>query len=195
MGGMNDVDAPALPGIALQRAWLVPDEASALFEKLLEAVPWDVHRIRMFGREVASPRLSCWIGDRDASYRYSGTRFTPHPWPKALQPLRERLQTELGASFNSVLANLYRDGRDAMGWHRDDEPELGSQPLIASLSLGATRRFVLKDDAGLRHAFELSAGDLLLMSGDSQQRYRHALPRTARPVGPRINLTFRRILR
>ena len=195
MGGMNDVDTPALPGIALQRAWLVPDEASALFEKLLEAVPWDVHRIRMFGREVASPRLSCWIGDRDASYRYSGTRLTPHPWPKALQPLRERLQTELGASFNSVLANLYRDGRDAMGWHRDDEPELGDAPLIASLSLGASRRFVLKDDAGLRHVFELSAGDLLLMSGDSQQRYRHALPRTARPVGPRINLTFRRILR
>lgn len=195
MGGMNDVDAPALPGIALQRAWLVPDEASALFEKLLEGVPWEVHRIRIFGREVASPRLSCWIGDPDASYRYSGTRFTPHPWPEALQPLRERLRTELGASFNSVLANLYRDGRDAMGWHRDDEPELGSQPLIASLSLGATRRFVLKDDDGLRHAFELSAGDLLLMAADSQQRYRHALPRTARSVGPRINLTFRRILR
>lgn len=195
MGGMNDVDTPALPGIALQRAWLVPDEASALFEKLLEAVPWEVHRIRMFGREVASPRLSCWIGDRDASYRYSGTRFTPHPWPEALQPLRDRLQTELGACFNSVLANLYRDGRDAMGWHRDDEPELGDAPLIASLSLGASRRFVLKDDAGLRHVFELSAGDLLLMAGDSQQRYRHALPRTARPVGPRINLTFRRILR
>ena len=103
-------------------------------------------------------------------------------------------------AFNSVLANLYRDGRDAMGWHSDDEPELGPKPVIASLSLGATRRFVLKarqpDAEGVieRHVIELPHGSLLLMRGDCQARYRHALPRTAKPVGPRINLTFRRIL-
>lgn len=188
---MNDVDVAALPGIALQRGWVAPVEATGLFEELLDIVPWSVHRIRMFGRELDSPRLSCWIGDPEASYRYSGTRFTPHPWPAALQQLRDQLNSELDAEFNSVLANLYRDGNDAMGWHRDDEPELGAAPLIASVSLGATRRFLLKDEAGSRRAIELAHGDLLLMSGDSQRRYRHALPRTARPDGPRINLTFR----
>lgn len=183
-----------LPGIALFPGWLAHGEADALFDALIDAMPWSVHRIRLFGREVDSPRLSCWMGDEGASYRYSGTRFTPHPWLPALAAVRTKLEHGFDASFNSVLANLYRDGRDAMGWHRDDEPELGESPLIASLSLGATRRFLLKANDGERHAFDLAHGDLLLMSGDSQRRYRHALPRTAKPAGPRINLTFRRIL-
>lgn len=186
-------NAAPLPGIAHHRGWLPAAEAAALFDALREAVPWEVHRIRLFGRELDSPRLSCWIGDEGAAYRYSGSLFEPRPWPPVLAGVRRRLEAECGATFNSVLANLYRDGSDAMGWHRDDEPELGAAPLIASLSLGAPRRFLLKDDAGNRHAIELAAGDLLLMSGDSQRRYRHALPRTARPVGPRINLTFRHI--
>ena len=103
------------------------------------------------------------------------------------------MQREAGAPFNSVLANLYRDGRDAMGWHSDDEPELGSAPVIASVSLGATRRFVLKHrrDAARKLVLELAPGSLLVMAGDTQRNYRHALPRTARPVGERINLTFR----
>ena len=183
-----------LSGIALFRGWLGRDASCALFDALIDGVPWSVHRLRLFGREVDSPRLSCWMGDEGASYSYSGTRFTPHPWLPALAAVRARLDREFDAGFNSVLANLYRDGRDAMGWHRDDEPELGDSPVIASLSLGATRRFLLKTGAGERHAFELAQGDLLLMSGDSQRRYRHALPRTAKPVGPRINLTFRRIV-
>lgn len=176
--------------------WLGPVEADALLAALQAQVPWGVHRIRIFGREVDSPRLSCWIGDPQARYRYSGTDFVPHPWPGALQPIRERLQDTLGTLFNSVLANLYRDGRDAMGWHSDAEPELGPAPVIASISLGATRRFVLKH----RHApertlaLELPHGSLLVMSGSTQRHYRHALPRTAKPVGVRINLTFRRIL-
>jgi alkylated DNA repair dioxygenase AlkB len=105
------------------------------------------------------------------------------------------LAGELRVDFNSVLANLYRDGRDSMGWHSDDEPELGAQPVIASLSLGSTRRFVLKHrrDPSRKFALELPHGSLLLMRGATQANYRHALPRTARPVGPRINLTFRRI--
>jgi alkylated DNA repair dioxygenase AlkB len=170
-------------------------QADALLEGLRYAVPWEVHRIRLFGRQVDSPRLSCWIGDPHAAYTYSGTRFRPHPWPVVLEPVRERLARECGIDFNSVLANLYRDGRDSMGWHSDDEPELGSQPPIASLSLGATRRFVLKHrgDPSLKRALELPHGSLLVMRGATQANYRHALPRTARPVGPRINLTFRRI--
>ncbi|MET7143477.1 alpha-ketoglutarate-dependent dioxygenase AlkB [Xanthomonas sp. PPL139] len=176
--------------------WLDPAAAAALCAQLLHEVPWEVHRIRLFGKLVDSPRLSCWIGDADASYRYSGTRFAPHPWPAALRPLRARLAAETGVEFNSVLANRYRDGRDAMGWHSDDERELGPAPVIASLSLGATRRFVLRhrQQPALRQALELTSGGLLLMAGETQRLYRHALPRTARPVGERINLTFRRIV-
>lgn len=182
--------------LRIARGWLAPAAAARLMDALLGEVPWDVHRIRMFGREAASPRLSCWIGDADAAYRYSGTRFLPHPWLPALLPLRERLQGELERPFNSVLANRYRDGRDAMGWHSDDEPELGARPLIASLSLGATRRFLLKHRRApdARLAVELEPGSLLLMAGDTQRHWKHALPRTTRPVGERINLTFRHVL-
>ncbi|HEY0504217.1 MAG TPA: alpha-ketoglutarate-dependent dioxygenase AlkB [Lysobacter sp.] len=177
--------------------WLERREADALLEALRDQVPWEVHRIRIFGREVDSPRLSCWIGDPDAHYRYSGTDFVPHPWPAPLQPLRARLRDALGVPFNSVLANRYRDGSDAMGWHSDSEPELGPAPVIASISLGATRRFALKHrhEPAHRLALDLPHGSLLVMSGATQRLYRHALPRTARPVGERINLTFRRILR
>lgn len=96
-------------------AWLAADEADALFAELLAQVPWEVHRIRMFGREVDSPRRSCWIGDPSAVYTYSRTRFVPHPWPLALRALRPRIEAACGAAFDSVLANLYRDGRDSMG--------------------------------------------------------------------------------
>jgi len=182
--------------LRFEPAWLAPAEADALFATLRATVPWETHRIRMFGREVDSPRLSCWIGDPGASYVYSRTRFEPRPWPAAMQALRPRIDAEAGETMNSVLANLYRDGRDAMGWHSDDEPELGPQPVIASLSLGGTRRFVLRHrrDQDARLALELPHGSLLLMSGDTQAKWRHALPRTARPVTARINLTFRRIL-
>ena len=183
--------------IALDPAWLPSASADALLSTLLAAVPWQVHRIRLFGREVDSPRLSCWIGDPDAAYTYSGTRFEPQPWPAALLPIRDRLVRETGVDFNSVLANLYRDGRDSMGWHSDAEAELGPRPVIASLSLGSVRRFVLKSrsDPALKLDIALPHGSLLLMRGDTQRNYRHALPRTARPSTARVNLTFRRILR
>jgi len=176
--------------------WLRPEEADALFAQLMIGIPWEIHRIRLFGREIDSPRLSCWMGDPDAVYRYSGTRFTPHPWHPALQALRERLEREFAVAFNSVLANRYRSGRDAMGWHSDDEPELGETPVIASISLGATRRFVLKhrQEPGRKLELPLPHGSLLLMSGETQRHYRHALPRTAKLTGERINLTFRNIL-
>lgn len=180
-------------------AWLPSADADYLLDSLQPGLPWARHRLRLFGREVEAPRLSCWIGDPGTTYRYSGATFAPHPWPDVLRPVRKAVSEAAGAPFNSVLANLYRDGRDAMGWHSDDERELGPQPVIASLSLGATRRFVLKarvaDSAGrfARHVIELPHGSLLVMAGDTQQNYRHALPRTARPAGPRINLTFRYI--
>lgn len=189
-----DADLQVIPG------WLPGADADALFDALRVGLPWSRHRLRIFGREVEAPRLSCWIGDPDAVYRYSGTSFVPHAWPEALGPVREAVSSVGGVSFNSVLANLYRDGGDAMGWHSDDERTLGDRPVIASLSLGATRRFLLKARAADadgpldRRTLALAHGTLLVMRGDTQTRYRHALPRTTRPVGPRINLTFRRIV-
>lgn len=187
------------PDIELRPGWLPNAWVADLYAALNDEIPWARHRLRIFGREVEAPRLSCWIGDPGATYRYSGTSFAPLPWPEVLVPVREAVSEAASVTFNSVLANLYRDGRDAMGWHSDDESELGPRPVIASLSLGATRRFVLKarqpdaDGVLSRHVLELAHGSLLLMRGDTQARYRHALPRTGRPVGPRINLTFRRI--
>lgn len=198
---LPDIDGTArtLPDaeLAFFPDWMDAGEADTLMAQLLEHVEWEIHRIRMFGRFLDSPRLSSWIGDPDATYRYSGTPFEPRPWPLPLLPLRDRLSEELGTSFNSVLANRYRDGGDCMGWHSDDEAELGRQPVIASLSLGATRRFVLKHrrESSIKGEFTLPHGSLLVMRGPTQQNYRHCLPRTARPVGERINLTFRQILR
>lgn len=186
-----------LPGadVRLWLRWLEAERADALLAALCASIPFEQHRLRLFGREVDAPRLSCWIGDRHARYRYSGTTFDPHPWPDALRALRDRVESACGARFNSVLANLYRDGRDAMGWHSDDEPELGPRPVIASVSLGGTRRFRLRP----RHAnapgttLELPHGSLLCMAGSTQHNYMHAVPRTRRPVAQRLNLTFRRI--
>ena len=186
----------ALPGAELRYApdWLPAPIADELFFTVRQSVPWETHRIRLFGRWVDSPRLSCWIGDAEAAYTYSGTRFEPHAWSPGLQDLRRQLATELGCEFNSVLANRYRDGRDCMGWHSDNEASLGMQPVIASVSLGASRRFVLKHRQGApKVELSLPHGSLLVMGGETQSNYQHALPRTAKPVGERINLTFRRV--
>ncbi|HDS1655292.1 alpha-ketoglutarate-dependent dioxygenase AlkB family protein [Stenotrophomonas maltophilia] len=184
---LPDADVQHLPG------WLDAADAGRLMCTLEAEVPWEVHRIRMFGHWVDSPRLSCWIGDPQARYRYSGAEFVPHPWPPVLQTLRERLQAAGVGRFNSVLLNRYRGGTDHMGWHSDDEPELGPAPVIASLSLGAARRFLLRrrDDTTRKAEYLLGHGDLLLMAGQTQRFYQHALPKMARVRGERINLTFR----
>lgn len=173
-----------------------PARADALFAALHEEISWQQHRLTLFGREVATPRLSCWIGDPDAVYTYSRTRFEPLPWTPTVAALRDDLAARLGLRFNSVLANLYRDGRDAMGWHSDDEPELGPAPVIASLSFGAERCFRLRSRATRATVLSLDLvhGSLLVMAGDTQRLYQHALPRRVGLAGARINLTFRQIL-
>jgi alkylated DNA repair dioxygenase AlkB len=193
----------ALPGaeVDLWPQWLDATEADALFDELRHAIAWEIHRIRLFGREVASPRLGCWIGDPCAVYTYSRSRFEPQPWPVALAALRPRVEQACGVRFNSVLANLYRDGNDAMGWHSDDEPELGARPVIASLSLGAARRFRFRrrrargEPTQFGDTFELLLphGSLLRMAGDTQRSYRHDLPRMRHLAEARINLTFRHV--
>jgi len=179
--------------------WLAREEADELFQRLQDEIPWERHRLRMFGRELEAPRLSCWIGDPGATYVYSRSRFEPRPWTPSLLSVRRRVEQACNARFNSVLANLYRDGDDAMGWHSDDEPELGTQPVIASLSLGAERRFRFRRrmPRGVRAAppvgLTLAHGSLLHMAGGTQHHYQHDLPKSAAVVGPRINLTFRLI--
>lgn len=188
---------PVLPGAQLRFATGLFADAPALFAQLYAEIPWEQHRLRIFGREVDSPRLSCWIGDADAVYTYSRTRFEPRPWTPTLAALRPGLAALCAQDFNSVLCNLYRNGRDSMGWHSDAEAELGPEPLIASLSFGATRRFRLRGraDPSQRLELDLPAGSLLLMGGATQRHCRHDLPRAPRVSGARINLTFRRVLR
>ena len=186
---MSAGTSDGLPGcVELRRGWVA--DAAGVFARLVEELPWEQHDITLFGRTVPTPRLTAWTGDH--AYRYSGLVHQPGPWSPTLAALRDRLAAEVGAPFDSCLANLYRDGADSMGWHSDDEPELGPRPTIASVSLGARRRFVLKHRAsGRRSDVDLGAGDLLVMRAESQADYRHAVPKTTRPVGPRLNLTFR----
>jgi len=174
-------------------------EATRTLTTLWRELAWSQREIVLFGRVVMQPRLLAWYGDPDARYRYSGLLLEPLPWHPLLQSLSLRIGEFSGSPFNSVLANAYRDGRDSMGWHSDDEKELGPRPVIASLSLGAPRRFLLRSKARPQGttarsiARVLEHGSLLLMKAGCQQRYQHTLPRTRREVGLRINLTFRRV--
>lgn len=175
----------------------VPDGPRAWLDDLRRELPLASERYRMLGRDVSSPRLVSYHGDDDAAYRYSGVLHRPRPWTPLLSELRRRVEQLSGLRFNAVLANLYRDGSDSMGYHADAEPEIGptaDDRWIASLSFGARRRFVLRHrrDA-IRRVFELGGGDLLVMRGATQSLWRHALPKTRAEVGPRLNLTFRLI--
>ena len=149
----------------------------------------------MFGKPVLIPRLSAWYGNEGASYTYSGLTLQPNAWTDELLSIKQKIETISGATFNSVLLNFYRHGQDSMGWHADDEPELGKMPTIASLSLGAERRFLLraKNNHHQKHEIPLNNGSLLVMSGNTQHYWQHAIPKTRLPTKPRINLTFRQI--
>ena len=171
------------------------DDADEMRAQLLTQLDWREESILMFGRRVRVPRLCAWCGDAGVVYRYSHTTHRAEGWPGPVDALRERLRTRLAIEFNFALANLYRDGHDAMGWHADDERELGAAPCVASLSFGAPRRFDLRarDGTSRRVSLVLEPGSLLLMWGVSQRLWQHALPRTKQCAGPRVNLTFRRV--
>jgi alkylated DNA repair dioxygenase AlkB len=179
--------------------FLPKPEADRALERLWRELDWSQREITLFGRRLMQPRLIAWYGEPGAVYSYSGLTLVPLPWHPLLQKLKKRVEAFSGCRFDSVLANAYRDGRDSMGWHSDDERELGPEPVIASLSLGAPRRFLLRPrtrstgEAGGTIALSLTHGSMLLMKGKSQRRFQHALPRTKRPVGLRINLTYRRV--
>jgi alkylated DNA repair dioxygenase AlkB len=180
----------------LWEAFVPADEQPQLFAALCAELPLEARTIRVFGREVRQPRLVAWMGDPDAAYTYSRTRHEPLPWTPALAAVRERVVAATGEAFNGVLCNLYRDGQDAMGMHADAEPELGPMPVIASLSLGAARKFTIRHRRGAQHGkldLALGGGALLVMRGETQQHFRHGIPREPGVRAARLNLTFRRV--
>ncbi|HEY8919467.1 MAG TPA: alpha-ketoglutarate-dependent dioxygenase AlkB [Chitinophaga sp.] len=168
-------------------------EADTLFQELTQGILWKQESMKMYGKAILFPRLMAWHGDAGSAYAFSGTTYTPEPWTPPLLQIKEKIEPLAGVHFNSVLLNLYRNGKDAMGWHADDEPELGMNPVIASVNFGAARRFMLryKQDHTLKYELELQHGSLLLMKGTLQHYWQHQVPKTARPLPSRINLTFR----
>lgn len=171
-------------------------EHDAVFAQLQALPDWVVHRVQVYGKTHNAPRLSAWYGEPGCVMSYSGLRLTPLPWPTLLAGLRRRVEAVCGVAFNAVLANYYRDGSDRMGWHCDDEPELGRNPAIASLSFGCERDFQLRriDDHSIKRSIPLGLGRLLFMGGNTQHYWHHALPVRKRQNGPRINLTFRNVI-
>ncbi|MBA9079304.1 alpha-ketoglutarate-dependent dioxygenase AlkB family protein [Rufibacter quisquiliarum] len=181
--------------VYLVSEFIPPGAEPALRQALQEQVAWRQEQITLFGRKIDQPRLTAWYADPGKAYTYSGLTWQPLPWLPVLSRLRERLQLFTGVPFNSVLLNLYRHGQDSMGWHSDDEPELGQNPVIASVSVGAERLFSFrhKKEKKLKQQVLLPSGSLLLMAGATQHHWQHQLAKTARVAEPRINLTFRYI--
>jgi alkylated DNA repair dioxygenase AlkB len=181
--------------IELREGWLTHEQAQALERALLEGLCWEQRHIVLFGKRILQPRLIAWAGE--LPYRYSGQTLEPRPWPAPVLELRRHVNDAAGVEFNHVLINRYRDGNDSMGYHSDDEPELGPDPQVACVSLGQSRRFSVRARRGPErpHPVELTGGSLLLMGGTCQRHYRHAIPRDAkRPLQERVSLTFRRLL-
>jgi alkylated DNA repair dioxygenase AlkB len=165
-----------------------------LLDTLIETTPWRQQQIKIYGKKYLQPRLSAWYGDE--AYSYSGILLKPRPWTDTLLELKHRVESIIDHQFNSVLLNYYRDQNDSMGMHSDDEPELGKQPVIASLSLGEERSFLLrhkyrKDIGSVK--LSLSSGSMLVMKGDTQSHWKHGITKERKPCGPRINLTFRKV--
>ena len=152
--------------------------------------------MKLYGKEINLPRKTAWYGDMDKSYTFSGIHLNPEPWTPTLLQVKERIEDVAKVQFNSVLLNLYRHGNDGISWHTDEEPELGENPIIGSVSLGGTRRFMFRhrQDKDIRAEVELTDGSFLLMAGETQHFWQHQIPKTSRQVEPRINLTFRVII-
>ncbi|MCM2552066.1 alpha-ketoglutarate-dependent dioxygenase AlkB family protein [Burkholderia glumae] len=193
---MDDLfDSRPEPDLDWYPDWLPPADADALLARLIAEVAWRQDAIRTPRGMIPLPRLTAWQGEPDAVYVYSGIRNEPAPWSPAVAELRARAQAACRARFNSVLLNRYRTGADGMGWHADDEPELGAAPVIASVSLGATRVFHLRHEATrVVRAYRLTHGSLLVMRGATQRDWVHRLAKAPAVQGERVNLTFRLVM-
>lgn len=170
-------------------------EADAIFTELIREIPWQQDDIRVYGKIYPQPRLTALFGNEGKPYSYSNIKMQPHPWTPLLQKIKLLIENKTVTQFTSVLLNYYRDGKDSNGWHADNEKELGTNPIIASLSFGAERSFQLKHNSykDQKKNIVLEHGSLLLMKGTTQHFWKHQIPKTSKPMGPRINLTFRKI--
>lgn len=168
-------------------------EADILFDQLTSDIPWQQDDIRVFGKTHLQPRLTALFGNEGKSYSYSNIKMQPHPWNPLLQKIKSRVESVSETNFTTVLLNLYRDGKDSNGWHADNEKELGTNPIIASVSFGTERFFQLKHNtiSNLKQNILLEHGSLLLMKGTTQHFWKHQIPKTSKTIGSRINLTFR----
>jgi alkylated DNA repair dioxygenase AlkB len=168
-------------------------EADAIFTQLVKHIPWQQDDIQVFGKIHPQPRLTALFGNEGKPYSYSNIKMQPYPWTLLLQKIKSYVESVSDTNFTTVLLNQYRDGKDSNGWHADNEKELGSNPVIASVSFGAERIFQLKHNSisGLKQNIILEHGSLLLMKGTTQHFWKHQIPKTSKPIGPRINLTFR----
>ncbi len=168
-----------------------PAECHVYYHELLNGIEWKQEPIKIFGKEVMQPRLTAWYGNKP--YTYSGITMQPIPFTPALLAIKEKIEPVAGVNFTSALLNLYRDGKDSMGWHRDNEKELGINPVIGSVSFGGARTFKLRNYQNKKElrTMELTNGSFLLMSGQTQHYWEHQIPKTSKNTGPRINITFR----
>jgi alkylated DNA repair dioxygenase AlkB len=185
------VDVPGGDVVLFQAPDLGIDPTIA-FNRLRAAIPWKAREISIGGRSIMQPRLTSWHADAGVTYTYSGRTHHPAPWTPLLLRLKEAVEMVAGAGFNSVLLNLYPNERASIGWHSDDEPELGRQPVIASVSLGADREFRMRPYLGGKTVkIPLTHGSVLVMRGDTQSNWQHGIEKSRVPCGERINLTFR----
>ncbi|MGL2998956.1 alpha-ketoglutarate-dependent dioxygenase AlkB family protein [Flavobacterium sp. RSSB_23] len=169
------------------------EEATILFDTLQKEIPWQQDDIKVYGKVYPQPRLTALFGNEGKSYSYSNITMHPHKWSPLLMSIKEKVEKATEAIYSTVLLNYYRDGKDSNGWHADNEKELGTNPIIASLSFGAERMFQLKHNAipNQKINIPLAHGSLLVMKGTTQHFWKHQIPKTTKPIGPRINLTFR----
>ncbi len=175
-----------------EHAWLQRTDANELFSYLVREIAWEQRSVRIFGRSIPQPRLVAYFASK--AYAYSGLTLAPSKMPPKLSDVLSSASSAAGVEFNSVLLNRYRDGRDSVSWHADDEPELGELPTVASLSLGGARDFAIRPiDGGPTERLPLAHGDFVVMPAGFQKTHLHAIPKTARCVPERVSLTFRRV--
>ena len=181
--------------IRIEENFFNPIDSDEFLTKLISKLSWESMVIKMFGKDTTIPRLQCWIGDEGCDYKYSGKKLNRQNWTKDLTMIRKKIHKELKMDFNSVLINYYRDGKDSMGWHSDDEKELGPDPTIASISFGSERDLVFRNRINKEIlSIPQTNGCLILIDGKTQKNWQHSIKKTQKIIGPRINLTFRNII-